>query len=160
MTSVVFHVSIIAVPLLLAGHIALIRDAIGWSWPALPNAVATALAVTAVVAAVALVAERVAARPTRALSGLQEYALPVLVAVPFLSGLAVMHPAWNPLSYDVMLLLHTASADLLLVLIPITKLSHIALFPVTQLVTEVAWHFAPEGGERVGVALGRGGEPI
>jgi hypothetical protein len=102
----------------------------------------------------------VVAGATRALSGFQEYALPLAVAVPFVTGLLVAHPAWNPLPYDLMRLLHAASADLLLVLIPVTKLSHIALFPVTQLVTEMAWHFAPDAGERVGLALGRGGEPI
>jgi hypothetical protein len=159
-TSMVFHATIIVVPLFLAGHIALIKAGLGWSWPALPDAVATWLAVAAVVAAAALVIERLAARATRALSGFQEYALPLAVAVPFVTGLLVAHPAWNPLPYDVMRLLHAASADLLLVLIPVTKLSHIALFPVTQLVTEMAWHFAPDAGERVGVALGRGSEPI
>jgi hypothetical protein len=160
LTSVVFHASIIVVPLFLAGHIALIRDAIGWSWPALPHAVATWLSLLAVVAATALVVQRVAVRATRALSGFQEYALPVAVAVPFVTGLLVMHPAWNPLPYDVMMLLHVASADLLLALIPVTKLSHVALLPISQLITELAWHFAPDAGEKVGVALGRGGEPI
>jgi nitrate reductase gamma subunit len=159
-TSVIFHAAIIVVPLFLAEHIALIRDAIGVSWPALPSAVATWLAVVAVVAATALVIQRLAARATRALSGFAEYALPVAVAVPFVTGLLVAHPSWNPLSYDVMLLLHVASADLLLVLIPVTKLSHVALLPITQLATELAWHFAPDGGEKVGLVLQRGSEPI
>lgn len=160
LTSVVFHAAIIVVPLFLAGHIALIRGAVGVSWPALPHGAATWLAVVAVVAAAALVIQRLAVRATRALSGFQEYALPVAVAVPFVTGLMVAHPGWNPLPYDVAQLLHAASADVLLVLIPVTKLSHIALFPVTQLVTELAWHFVPDAGEKVGVALGRGSEPI
>ena len=158
--SVVFHASIIVAPLFLAGHIALIRGAVGLSWPALPNLVATALALVAVVAAAALVVQRLATRALRSLSGVQEYALPVAVALPFVTGLLVMHPAWNPAPYQVMLLLHAATADLLLLLIPVTKLSHIALFPLTQLATELAWHFTPDAGEKVGAALGRGSEPI
>jgi hypothetical protein len=159
-TSVVFHVAVLAVPLFLAGHIALIREAVGWSWPALPDAAATALSLVAVAAAAALVAQRAATRATRALSGFREYALPLAVAAPFVTGLLVAHPAWSPLSFDAMRLLHAASADLLLVLIPVTRLSHIALFPVTQLVTELAWHFAPEAGAQVGLDLGRESEPV
>ncbi len=159
-TSALFHLGVIVAPLFLAGHIALIRDAVGLAWPALPNAAATALALAAVVAAVALVIERLASRATRSLSGFQEYALPLVVALPLVTGLLVMHPAWNPAPYEPMLLLHAATADLLLVLVPVTKLSHVALFPVTQLATELAWHFAPDAGAKVGLALGREGEPI
>ena len=158
-TSVLFHLGVIVTPLFLAGHIALIRDAVGLGWPALPNVAATALALAVVIAATALVIQRLAVRVTRSLSGFQEYALPLVVALPFVTGLLVMHPAWSPASYQLMLLLHTASADLLLLLIPVTRLSHIALLPVTQLATELAWHFAPEAGAKVGLALGREAEP-
>jgi hypothetical protein len=159
-TSVAFHVAAILVPLLLAGHVALWREALGLSWPALPNGAATALTITAVVTAMALVALRLASRDTRPLSRLGDYLLPILVALPFATGFLVMHPSWNPFSRDAALLLHTMSADLLLVLIPITKLRHMALVPGAQLVSELAWHFPPDAGERVGVQLGRASEPI
>jgi hypothetical protein len=52
------------------------------------------------------------------------------------------------------------SANLLLVLIPLTKLSHMVLLPATQLVTELAWHFPPDAGSKVAVSLGKESEPI
>jgi hypothetical protein len=159
-TSVLFHVAAILVPLFLAGHLALWREAIGLSWPALPNGVATGLTITAVVTAVALVVQRLAARDARALSRFGDYLLPLVVALPFATGFLVMHPAWNPFTRDLALLLHAATADLLLLLIPITKLRHMALLPGAQLVSELAWHFPPDAGERVGVQLGRASEPI
>jgi len=160
MTTVIFHVSIILVPLFLAGHIALWAPVLGFGLPALSNYLATALTLAAVVTAVALVIQRAASPATRVLSRFQDYALPLVVAVPFATGFLVMHPAMNPFSHQAMFLAHILSANLVLVLIPITKLSHVVLLPATQLVSELAWHFPPDAGSKVGLALHKESEPI
>lgn len=160
LTTLTFHLSIIVVPIFLAGHIALWERGLGVSWPALPNPLATALSVVAVAGALALVMERIASRDSRALSRLQDYALPLVIAVPFTSGLLVIHPAWNPFPFEATLLVHVMSANLLLVLIPVTKLSHMVLLPATQLVSELAWHFPPDAGSKVAIALQKENEPI
>lgn len=160
LSTFVFHVSIILVPLFLAGHIALWERGLGISWPALPNGLATFLTILAVIAALALVIERAVCRDTRMLSRFQDYALPLVIAVPFASGFLVMHPAWNPFPYEATLLAHVLSADLLLVLIPLTKLSHMVLLPGTQLVSELCWHFPPDAGSKVAVSLSKENEPI
>lgn len=159
-TSLAFHVSIIVVPVFLAGHIALWKRSIGLSWPAIPNWLATTLTIVAVITAPALIIQRVAARDSRVLSRFQDYILPLLVALPFASGLLAMHPSLDPLPHQVAMLVHVLSADALLFLIPITKLNHMALLPATQLVSELAWHFPPDAGSKVGAALGKVNEPI
>ena len=160
LTTLLFHIGIILVPLFLAGHIKLWKEGIGLSWPALPNGVATTLTWIVIVAAVAVVVQRVGAKDSRALSRFQDYALPLFIAVPFLSGFLVMHPAWNPFNRDPVFLIHVLSADLLIFLVPLTKLSHMILLPFTQLVSELAWHFPQDAGSRVGVTLGKENEPI
>ena len=160
LTTLAFHFSILLVPLFLAGHVALWRRGTGLSWPALPNLVADILTVVAVVSAVALVLERAIARASRGLSRFQDYALPLAIAVPFVSGFLVMHPGWSPFSFDAMLLVHALSANVVLVLAPLTKISHCVLLPLTQLVSEVAWHFPPDAGSKVTAALGKEGEAI
>ena len=160
LTSVLFHVAILIVPVFLAGHIALWTRTFGVRWPAVPNWAADVLTVVAVVTAVALVVQRAAARATRVLSRFQDFALPLVIAVPFASGFFVMHPAANPFSYEAMLLVHVLSANLVLVLIPITKLSHVVLLPTVQIVSEVAWHWPPDAGSKLAVTLGKESEPI
>jgi nitrate reductase gamma subunit len=155
-----FHVGVILVPLFLAGHIKLWREGVGLSWPALPNGVATTLTWIVIAAAVAVVIQRAGAKDSRALGRFQDYALPLFIAVPFLSGFLVMHPAWNPFSRDPTLLIHVLSADLLIFMVPLTKLSHMILLPFTQLVSELAWHFPSDAGSRVAVTLGKENEPI
>ena len=159
-TSLVFHVAIILVPIFLAGHIALWQRGLGVSWPAIPHLLADVLTVAAVVTALLLVVQRACAGDTRSLSRFQDYFLPLFIAVPFASGFLVMHPAWNPFPYEFSLLVHVMSANVLFILIPLTKLSHSVLLPSTQLVSEVAWHWPSDAGSRVGAALGKEGEPV
>lgn len=160
LNTLIFHISIILVPIFLAGHIALWKRGTGLSWPALPNGISTALTIVAVVAAITIVIQRVAFRESRRLSRFQDFVMPLIVAVPFATGFLVMHPAWNPFSHQFMLFLHVLSGDLLFFLIPLTKLSHMVLLPGTQIVSELAWHFPPDAGHRVGEALGKANEPI
>ena len=160
LTSVSFHIAISIVPIFLGGHIALWARGLGISWPAIPNQLADVLTIIAIVTALALVIQRAAAGPTRSLSRFQDYVIPLIVALPFVTGFLVMHPAVNPFSYQAALLVHVMSANLLLVLIPITKLSHMALIPTVQLVSEVAWHWPPDAGSKLAVTLGKENEPI
>jgi nitrate reductase gamma subunit len=159
-TSILFHIAILIVPVFLGGHIALWARGIGLSWPAIPNEVADVLAIVAVVTAVALVIQRVSARATRCLSRFQDYVLPLLIAVPFVTGFLVVHPAMNPFSYEAVLFVHVMSANLIFVLMPITKLSHAALMPSVQFVSELGWKWPTDSGSRVAVALRKEEEPV
>ncbi len=165
LTSILFHVAILIVPIFLGGHIVLWARGMGvsWttvSWLAIPNPWADVLTIVAIVTAVTLVIQRVAARATRTLSRFQDYALPLVIAVPFVSGFFVMHPAINPFSFQATLLVHVMSANVVFVLVPITKLSHAVLIPGTQVVSEVAWHWPPDAGSKLAVTLGKEDEPI
>jgi nitrate reductase gamma subunit len=160
LTSLCFHIAILIVPIFLAGHVALWARGLGFGWPAISNGAADVLTIIAVVTAVALVIQRITSRATRALSRLQDYVMPLVVALPFVTGFLVMHPGFNPFSYEAALLVHVMSGNLVFVLIPITKLSHMVLMPGVQLVSEVAWHWPPDAGTKVALALGKEQEPI
>jgi nitrate reductase gamma subunit len=108
-TSVVFHIAILIVPVFLGGHIALWARGLGISWPAIPHDVADVLTITAIVTAVALLVQRVGSGGSRSLSRFQDYALPPLIGVPFVTGFLVMHPATNPFSYEAVLFVHRRS---------------------------------------------------
>jgi nitrate reductase gamma subunit len=159
-TTFSFHFSLIIAPLMLKGHIVLIERGTGLSWWGIPNGLATLLTAVAIVTAFALVVQRVSARDSRHLSRFQDYALPLVIAVPFLSGFLIMHPGVNPFPHQFTFLVHVMSANLIFILIPITKLNHIALLPLAQLVGETAWHFTPDAGSRLAVALGKENESL
>jgi len=158
--TVLFHVSILVVPIFLGMHIMLWARGTGLSWPAIPNLAADALTLLALGAAVALAIERVSIQGPRVLSHFSDYAFPLLIAVVFGSGFLTMHPAVNPIPFQASMLIHALAANLLLIFVPFSKLSHVVLMPLAQLVSEAAWHFPPHAGRDVGLALGKEHEPI
>ncbi len=160
LTTFPYHIGVIIVPLFLAGHIALVRETLHISWPAIPRLLADALTLVVLLATVAIILERALARDSRAISRFSDYAIPIVVAVPFLSGFLMMHPSMNPMPFMATMFIHVMSVNLLFVLIPLTKLSHMVLLPTVQVITEVAWHFTPDGGAKVAVALGKENEPV
>jgi len=159
-TSVLFHIAILVVPIFLAGHIELWMKGIGVGWPSIPNETADALTVLAIVTAVALVVQRLAGKATRAIARPQDHILPLVIALPFVTGLMVMHPSLNPFAYESVLFLHVMSGNFVFLLMPVTKLTHAVLLPATQLIAEVGWHWPSDSGSKVAAALGKETEPV
>lgn len=157
-TSVLFHVALIVVPVFLAGHVALWARGTGLRWPAMSNQAADVLTILAVLTAVGLAFQRLTARATRAITKPSDYLLLLAVTLPFVTGFLVLHPGINPLPYDSVLFLHVMSGNLVFVLLPTTKLAHAVLLPGTQLVAEAGWHWPADAGSRVGAALGKATE--
>jgi nitrate reductase gamma subunit len=151
--SVVFHIGLIVVPIFLAAHILLWERGIGLSWPSIPQDAADFLTITTILSGIGLIIGRVTSRFSRAISRFQDFVLPVLLVLVFLSGYAAGHPALHPFSYQAVLLIHVMSGNAVLILIPFTKLSHAILLPATQMISEAAWHFPAESGLGVAEAL-------
>lgn len=155
LTSLPYHVGVILVPLFLAGHVALIKESTGLAWPTIPRLLADILTIVVLICTVALILERAMAKDSRSLTRFSDYAILVVVALPFVTGYLAMHPAINPFRFEPTMFAHVMSANLLFILIPITKLSHMVLLPTAQVISEVAWHFTPDGGAKVAMALGK-----
>jgi nitrate reductase gamma subunit len=160
LTSILFHISLLPVPLFLAGHVVLWQRGLGVSWPALPAVWSDRLTLLAIATGLLLVTLRLTGPSTRAISRAGDYLVPLVVLLPFVSGYLVSHPGINPFPYQLAFLIHILSGDLLLLLIPLTKLSHVALFPQARLVSELGWHWPPGAGQRVAVALGKEETPV
>lgn len=158
--SVVFHLGLIGVPIFLFAHVFLWKQGLGVSWAALPPIVGDVLTIITIVAAVALFVGRVRSPLSRALGRAQDYAWPWLLAVPFISGFLAAHPTWCPAPYNVMLLIHILSAELIFVLIPFSKIAHCVLIPFSQLVSDLGWRFPATAGRDVAKALGKESVPI
>ncbi|MCU0725747.1 MAG: hypothetical protein MUE73_08170 [Planctomycetes bacterium] len=158
--SVLFHLGAIVAPLLLAAHVTLIEASTGLAWPALNPLAADILTLLAIGGLLVLFVVRIAKRAARDLSQRSDYGVLLLVLVPFVTGFLAAHPGLNPFPFTAVLLLHFLSADLLLFMFPFTKLVHVVLLPATQLVSEAAWRFDPDAGEKVAKALGKENQRI
>jgi len=117
-----FHIGLAAVVLLFAPHIRLIHDLTGLSWPALPSPFVDLLAVMTLVAMLVVLAERLRQPVKRFLSTFEDWLTWAVIFLPVLTGyLAARHLL---LPYTLTLSLHILSVEMLLVLLPFTKLFH------------------------------------
>ncbi len=154
MVSFVFHIGLILTPLFLAIHVRLWKDSTGMGWFHLPQTMADALTLLTICAGVVLFLLRALYPPARALSRKQDYFWPLLLILPFLTGFVCSNVAVSPSFYQGMMLIHIYSANLIMVLMPFTKIAHCVLTPLSQVVTAVSWKFPAGAGDRVIETLG------
>jgi nitrate reductase gamma subunit len=158
--SFLFHLGVVLVPLFLIGHVALLDTLLPAAWPVLPPLVADALTVIALAALLGLLVGRTVTRSARVLSRTQDVVLLLILFATLLFGFLSSHPAASPWASRSMLLLHILLGDLVLVLVPTTKIAHCALYPLTQLLFQLGWHFPAESGRHVAHALAKENEPV
>lgn len=117
-----FHIGLAITVFMFAPHIVLIDNLIGLSWPALPSQLVDFAAVVTMAAMVLVLVDRINKPVKRYLSTFEDYFTWAVTFLPVLTGyLAVQHLL---LPYTTMLALHILSVELLLVVLPFTKLFH------------------------------------
>ncbi len=119
----VFHIGLFITILLFAPHIELIREVTSLGWPSLPSALVDALAVASIIALLVLLAHRFSNPVKRLLTTGGDYLAWVLTLLPLLTGYLAYHHLL--FEYTFMLALHILSVELLLMLLPFTKLFHV-----------------------------------
>lgn len=126
-----FHICLIVVPIWFSGHIVLWEESrLGWSWTAIPDGLADGMTLLFLAIALFFLLRRVFSANIRVLSTFSDYLLICVTALPFLTGYFVTHGTWEGIVFlgENMQLIHMLSAELMLILIPFSKLSHFLLF--------------------------------
>ena len=155
-----FHVGILLVPPFLFAHVLLWKRSAGFAWFAIPQALANYLTVLVNCSRHGFVS-----RPCAGLGSAQDE--PACRISPgrcfwwFLSSPAscARMLAIGPKTYQSLMLLHVYSANLIMLLIPFTKIAHCVLAPLSQIVTAIAWKFPAGAGDRVAATLGYADRP-
>jgi len=125
----IFHVTLLAVPLFFFAHNILWDEAFGISLWSMPNLWADVMSVILIVAIIFLIIRRIIRGEVRIITGAWDYILLGITALPFLTGLLAFHQL-GP--YEPLMIAHVLTGELLLVLIPFTKLGHMLLFFFTR----------------------------
>jgi nitrate reductase gamma subunit len=121
----VFHICLFGVPLFLFAHNMLWQEAFGIRIPSMPDFWADILTVVFLLSAVFLLVRRLVRPEVRILTTAWDYFLILLTSAPFVTGFLAYHQI-GP--YKPILILHILLAEILLVVIPFSKLGHIILF--------------------------------
>ncbi|HUU79810.1 MAG TPA: nitrate reductase [Acidobacteriota bacterium] len=127
----IFHICLIVVPIWFSGHITLWQESrLEWSWSAIPDGLADWMTIVFLGIALFFLLRRIISADIRLLSTFSDYFLLVVTALPFLSGYFVTHGTLDGIGFlgDNMQVIHMLTGELMLILIPFTKLSHYILF--------------------------------
>jgi len=124
-----FHICLLAAPLFLLSHIILWDEAWNISWWAFPDALADVMTVVVILSCLFFLIRRLRQPEVRFVTSASDFVILFIVAMPFLTGFFAYHQWFD---YKVSLLLHILSGEVMLAVIPFTRLSHMILSPFTR----------------------------
>ena len=127
----IFHICLIVVPIWFSGHISLWEESrFEWSWTSIPDGLADWMTLIFLAIALFFLLRRIISADIRLLSTFSDYLLIVVVALPFITGYFLTHGTADNIGFlgENIQLIHMLSGELMLILIPFTKLSHFVLF--------------------------------
>ncbi len=148
-TFLLLHVGAVLIPLFLSGHTIVLEDVTGISLPSMPMLLADVLTFCAIFGLLIYLGRRLMIPHIRILTTGQDWFLLLLTLFVFASG---AFSRFGAQPYETWTLLHVASGELLLILAPFTKLSHIVLFFCSR--AQIGMDFAiKRGGRERGAAF-------
>jgi nitrate reductase gamma subunit len=122
----------------------LFEEAWGWSLPSLPAALADWASLAVIACVIFFLIRRLARPEVRILTSAWDYFLILLALAPFATGWLAFNQ-YGP--YDVMLNLHIFLGEVLLVVLPFSKLAHMVLFFVSR--ATIGYEFGTRRGARI-----------
>ncbi|MFC1856531.1 nitrate reductase [Thermodesulfobacteriota bacterium] len=136
----IFHICLIVLPIWIYQHIIYWEiSRFEWSWRAIPAGLADWMTLIFLAIALFFLLRRIISPDIRLLSSLSDYSLLVVTVLPFLSGYLLAHGTLDGIMFfqKHMQLIHILCGELMLILIPFTKLSHFILFFFSRSATAV-----------------------
>jgi nitrate reductase gamma subunit len=136
----VFHICLLVVPIWFSGHISLWEESrLEWSWSPIPDSLADWMTIILLGIVIFFLLRRIISPEVRLISTASDYLLLVVTGLPFLTGYFLTHGTLDSVGFigDNMMLIHILSGELMLLLIPFTKLSHFVLFFLSRGATAI-----------------------
>ena len=121
-----FHLGLFVVLVLGAAHMLVWKSLIGIGWPTLPLPIVDWFAAATIVAMIALFINRLINPVLKLISGPAEWFNLLIVFLPMVSGYMMTHHMW--FRYEVLFSLHMIVVDVLLIWIPLSRISHFMFY--------------------------------
>ena len=124
-----FHICLLVTPLFLLAHVILIEEAWNVSWWTLPDGLADAMTLIVVAGCIFFLVRRLTNREVQYVTSVSDFVLLVIVVAPFVTGFLAYYQWFG---YKIFVILHILAAEIMLVSIPFTRLSHMITAPLTR----------------------------
>jgi nitrate reductase gamma subunit len=124
-----FHICLLVTPIFLLAHVVLWDEAWNIRWITLPDGVADIMTFIVIAACIFFLVRRLKLAEVRFVTSFSDFVLLIIVATPFISGFIAYHQWFN---YQVAIIIHIVSGEIMLMAIPFTRLSHMIFSPFTR----------------------------
>ncbi|MCW8825749.1 MAG: hypothetical protein OQK78_04920 [Gammaproteobacteria bacterium] len=121
-TGYIFHIGLLITVALFIPHIEIWRSIIGFGWPGLPTSIVDFVAVITMLTLLVVLVDRLTNPVKKQLSTIGDYLAWLVTFLPLLTGYLTYHHLGLP--YTEMLAIHIISVELLMIILPFTKLIH------------------------------------
>ena len=124
-----FHICVILLPVFLLAHTVLWYESWGIQWSSLPDTIADVMTIWVIIACIYFVLRRTTSTNAKRVNRPIDLLFPAIILAIFLTGFLATHQ-WGP--YRPLLILHIFTSELLLVILPFSKLGHMLFFWFTR----------------------------
>lgn len=138
--SYIFHVGLFVVIFFFIPHTQLFRDVFGIFWGGWPNYIIDFFTVLSIAALLYTLVQRFLNPVRRMLTTVSDYIAWLVTFLPLVTGYMAYHRLG--LDYTMMLALHILSVELLMIALPISKLTHAVTFAMSR------WYLGSNNGRR------------
>jgi nitrate reductase gamma subunit len=121
----VFHVLLFGVPLFLLGHQVLLDSSLGVSLWSLPESISHAMTIVVLLCGLFFLGRRLFLARVRVLTTAYDYLMLLVTMAPFLTGFLAYHQWFD---YRTLIFLHILAGEVMLIVIPFTRLGHMIFF--------------------------------
>ncbi|MFC1892021.1 TmcC family electron transfer complex membrane anchor subunit [Thermodesulfobacteriota bacterium] len=125
----IFHICLFAVPLFLMSHVILFNEAFGTTWNGISDFAGDIMTIIVILSCLFFLIRRMTQKEVRFVTSPSDFVLLVIVASPFITGFIVYHQLF---AYQSMMVFHIITGEIMIAVIPFTRLSHMILSPLTR----------------------------
>ncbi len=129
MFSFLFHVCLVVTPIFLLGHNVMLDTSFGFSLISFSENISDTLTMVVLMCGLVFFLRRLFLPRVRIISTGYDFILLFVAIAPFLTGYLAHHHLFN---YNIMIILHILSGELMLVMIPFSKFFHMVFFFVSR----------------------------
>lgn len=128
-----FHICLIATPIFLLAHNVLWYESWNISWWTLPEGLTDIMSMIVIICSFFFLLRRILSPEVRFVTFVSDYILLAVASAPFITGFLAYHQLF--FEYKIMINIHIVSGEIMLMLIPFTRLSHMLFFWFTRAYT-------------------------
>lgn len=132
-----FHLSLFVVVILGAAHMLAWKSLLGFGWWTMPLPIVDFMAAVGIISLVALIINRFSHPVLKRLSGPAEFMNWLVVFLPMLTGYMMTHHMF--FAYEVLFSLHMLAIDVLLIWLPLSRISHFVFYFFSRTIHGVEW---------------------